>query len=155
MKVRAVWQFFEAERDGNSIRLFEPGAKEPLHTFHFGRQPRRDGLCLSDYVLEPANGIATISLSSSSRPAKMCGQRSEAAKEAGEFFKAHAIQALAIETAEGCAEYVHRRFAKIGGSPIPQVCRCRSGSRPAIEASATASGILRVRTWMISRESGS
>ena len=41
MKVRAVWQFFEAERDGNSIHLFAPGGDAPLHTFHFGRQ-RRD-----------------------------------------------------------------------------------------------------------------
>ena len=29
MKVKAVWQFFEAERDGNSIHLFAPGAIEP------------------------------------------------------------------------------------------------------------------------------
>jgi 5-methyltetrahydrofolate--homocysteine methyltransferase len=59
MKVRAVWQFFEAERDGNAIRLFEQGSAEPVHAFHFGRQPRKDGLCLSDYVLEPsaASGI--------------------------------------------------------------------------------------------------
>ncbi|MBI3279614.1 MAG: homocysteine S-methyltransferase family protein, partial [Acidobacteria bacterium] len=55
-KVRAVWQFFEAERDGNAIHLFAPGAKEPLHTFRFGRQPRPDGLCLSDYVLDRVNG---------------------------------------------------------------------------------------------------
>ena len=26
MKVQAVWQFFEAERDGNAIHLFAPGA---------------------------------------------------------------------------------------------------------------------------------
>ena len=26
MKVKAVWQFFEAERDGNAIHLFAPGA---------------------------------------------------------------------------------------------------------------------------------
>ena len=32
MKIRAVWQFFEAERDGNSIRLFEPGAASPNPT---------------------------------------------------------------------------------------------------------------------------
>ncbi len=32
MKVRAVWQFFEAERDGNSIHLFTPRAQSPLHT---------------------------------------------------------------------------------------------------------------------------
>ncbi len=27
MKVRAVWQFFEAERDGNAIHLFAPGGR--------------------------------------------------------------------------------------------------------------------------------
>ena len=27
MKVKAVWQFFEAERDGNAIHLFAPGAR--------------------------------------------------------------------------------------------------------------------------------
>jgi 5-methyltetrahydrofolate--homocysteine methyltransferase len=119
MKVRAVWQFFEAERDGNSIRLFEPGATDPVHTFHFGRQPRKDGLCLSDYILEPAGGqrdhmaLFVVSAGEGVR------EKSETAKAAGEFFKAHAIQALAIETAEGCAEYVHRRIREDWGFPDP------------------------------------
>ena len=52
MKVHAVWQFFEAERDGNAIHLFAPGAASPIHTFRFGRQRREDGLCLSDYILD-------------------------------------------------------------------------------------------------------
>jgi len=56
MKIRAVWQFFEAERDGNSIHLFTPGETSPLHTFRFGRQRRENGLCLSDYVMEPGDG---------------------------------------------------------------------------------------------------
>ena len=56
MKVRAVWQFLEAERDGNSIYLFAPGAEKPLETLAFGRQAKSDGLCLSDYILEPVNG---------------------------------------------------------------------------------------------------
>src|SRR5690348_15876168 len=51
MKVRAVWQFLEAERDGNSIELFAPGAAKPLHTFHFPRQPASDLSCLIDFVL--------------------------------------------------------------------------------------------------------
>jgi len=34
MKVRAVWQFFEAERKG-----IQSASRD--HTFHFGRQPRR------------------------------------------------------------------------------------------------------------------
>ena len=52
MKARAVWRFFEAERQGNAVNLFEPGAKSPLHTFDFSRQLRENGLCLSDYILE-------------------------------------------------------------------------------------------------------
>jgi 5-methyltetrahydrofolate--homocysteine methyltransferase len=117
MKIRAVWQFFEAERDGNSIHLFEPGASSPLHSFHFGRQPRTDGLCLSDYVLDPKDGrrdhIAMFVVGAG----EGIREHSEKAKVNGEFLKAHAIQALAIETAEGCAEWLHRRIREDWGFP--------------------------------------
>ena len=33
-----------------------PARATPLHTFHFGRQPREDGLCLSDYILDADEG---------------------------------------------------------------------------------------------------
>jgi 5-methyltetrahydrofolate--homocysteine methyltransferase len=119
MKVKAVWQFFEAERDGNSIHLFEPGASSPLHTFRFGRQRRENGLCLSDYILEPDDGrrdhLALFVVTAGA----CIRERSEEFKQAGEFFKAHAIQALAIETAEGTAEWLHRRIREDWGFPDP------------------------------------
>ena len=119
MKVRAVWQFFEAEREGNSVRLFEPGAREPLHTFHFGRQPREDGLCLSDYILAGDDGrrdhLALFVVTAGA----CVRERSESYKQAGEFFKAHGIQALALETAEGTAEWLHRRIREDWGFPDP------------------------------------
>ncbi len=119
LRVRAVWQFFEAERDGNSIHVFAPGASEPLHTWRFGRQPKSDGLCLSDYVLDAENGrrdhiavfVVTAGLG--------VREKAEEAKRAGEFFKAHAIQALALETAEACAEWLHRRIREDWGFPDP------------------------------------
>ena len=119
MKVRAVWQYFEAERDGNALHLFAPGAKSPIHTFQFGRQPRQDGLCLSDYILEAEEGrrdhlaLFVVTAGSGVRA------ESERAKEAGEFFKMHAMQAIAIETAEGCAEWLHRRLREDWGFPDP------------------------------------
>jgi 5-methyltetrahydrofolate--homocysteine methyltransferase len=120
MKVRAVWQFFEVEREGNSIHVFEPGASSPLHTFRFGRQPRPDGLCLSDYVLDPVDGrrdhIAMFVVTAG----EGVREHSEAAKNAGEFLKSHAMQALAIETAEGCAEWLHRRIREDWGFPDPE-----------------------------------
>jgi 5-methyltetrahydrofolate--homocysteine methyltransferase len=119
MKVRAVWRFFEAERDGNTIRLLEAERHEPVHSFAFGRQPMPDGLCLSDYVL-PANGSSrdTIALLVVTA-GEGVRQRSEEAKASGRFFDAHALQALAIETAEGAAEWLHRRIREDWGFPDP------------------------------------
>ena len=46
-------------------------------------------------------------------------EQSEKLKASGEFFKAHGLQALAIETAEGCAEWLHRRIREDWGFPDP------------------------------------
>ena len=120
MKVRAVWQFFEAEREENAIHLFEPGAATPVHTFRFGRQPKEDGFCLSDYVLPPADGLRRDQISLFVVSAgEGVREHSEEAKQAGEYFRAHALQALAIETAEGCAEWLHRRIREDWGFPDP------------------------------------
>jgi 5-methyltetrahydrofolate--homocysteine methyltransferase len=117
MKVKAVWRFFEAEREGNAIHLFAPGGEAPIHTFQFGRQRRENGLCLSDYILEPEEGrrdhLALFVVTAGA----CVREKSEAWKQAGEFFKAHAIQALAIETAEGATEWLHRRIREDWGFP--------------------------------------
>jgi 5-methyltetrahydrofolate--homocysteine methyltransferase len=110
LKVQAVWQFFESEREGNAIHLFGPGESSPLHTFRFRRQSREDGLCLSDYVLNPQNSrrdhVAMFVVTAGAG----VRERSEQWKQAGEFLKAHTLQALAIETAEACAEWLHTRI---------------------------------------------
>ncbi|MCC6366026.1 MAG: methionine synthase [Bryobacterales bacterium] len=117
MQVRAVWQFFEVDRAGNSARLFAPGGESPIHTFKFGRQPKSDGLCLSDYVLDPTESardhIALFVVTAGEGIRK----RYEEAKDAGEYFYSHALQALAIETAEATAEYLHRRLREDWGFP--------------------------------------
>ena len=119
MKIRAVWQFFEAEAEGELLHLFAPGAKQPLHTFRFGRQRQGEFLCLSDYVLPAQNGkrdhlaLFVVTAGEGVRP------RSEKAKNEGHYFLSHGLQALAIETAEGCAEWLHRRIREDWGFPDP------------------------------------
>jgi 5-methyltetrahydrofolate--homocysteine methyltransferase len=120
MKIRAVWRFFEAERAGNAVHLYEPGAQTPLHTFYFGRQARENGLSLSDYVLDPNDNaqrdhVAMFVVTAG----EGVRQFSETAKANGEFFLAHCSQALAIETAEACAEWLHRRIREDWGFPDP------------------------------------
>jgi 5-methyltetrahydrofolate--homocysteine methyltransferase len=119
MKPRVVWQFFEAESDGEAMHLFAPGDAEPLHTFRFPRQRLGDFLCLSDYVLPPENGkrdhIALFVVTAG----EGVRERSEKAKNEGYYFKSHGMQALAIESAEACAEWLHRRIREDWGFPDP------------------------------------
>jgi len=117
MKVRAVWQFFEAEAESERLHVFEPAAISPAHTWNLKRQPMGDRLCLSDYILPARAGkrdhlaIFVVTAGEGVR------ERSETAKNAGYYFKSHGLQALAIETAEASAEWLHRRIREDWGFP--------------------------------------
>jgi 5-methyltetrahydrofolate--homocysteine methyltransferase len=78
-----------------------------------------NGLCLSDYIL-PASGSrrdsAALFVVTAGEGVR---ERAEAAKASGRFFEAHALQALAIESAEGTAEWLHRRIREDWGFPDP------------------------------------
>lgn len=117
MKVKAVWQFFEAEGDGNDLKLFKSGTNEIVHTFHFKRQRKVDGLCLSDYVLPSVSGkrdqVALFVVGAGYQ----IRERADEFKAKGEYLKSHALQSLAIETAEAAAEWIHRRLREDWGFP--------------------------------------
>jgi 5-methyltetrahydrofolate--homocysteine methyltransferase len=119
MRIRAVWQFFEAEPEGNALHLFAPGGSSPLHTFRFQRQRTGDFLCLSDYVLPPQDGKRDHLALFVVTAGEGVRERSEKEKNAGKYFKSHGLQSLAIETAEGCAEWLHRRIREDWGFPDP------------------------------------
>ena len=120
MKIRALWQFYEAEPDGDALNLFTPGGTQVLHTFRFPRQRQGDFLCLSDYVLPRQNdkrdhlALFVVTAGEGVR------ERSEKAKNEGYYFKSHGMQALAIESAEACAEWLHRRIREDWGFPDPR-----------------------------------
>jgi 5-methyltetrahydrofolate--homocysteine methyltransferase len=119
MKVRAAWQFFETESEGNALHLFAPGAAAPLHTFHFKRQRAGDFLCLSDYVLAPKHGQRDHLALFVVTAGEGVRDRGEKGKNEGYYFKSHGLQALAIESAEACAEWLHRRIREDWGFPDP------------------------------------
>ncbi|MBI4196709.1 MAG: methionine synthase [Deltaproteobacteria bacterium] len=119
MKIRAVWQFFEVESAGNLIHLFGPGGKRPLHTFRFKRQRKENGICLADYVLQRVGGLRDQMALFVVGAGEGVREKAEQFKQRGEYLKSHAVQALAIETAEGCAEWLHRRIREDWGFPDP------------------------------------
>jgi 5-methyltetrahydrofolate--homocysteine methyltransferase len=124
MRVHAVWQYFEAEPDGNRIHIFGGDDRSrPIATFAFPRQRKPDGVALSDLVLPPVRdekgrvvqrdhiGIFVTTAGGGIRDI------AERAKAAGEYLRSYALQALAIETAEAAAEWTHRKMRELWGFP--------------------------------------
>jgi 5-methyltetrahydrofolate--homocysteine methyltransferase len=121
MRVRVLWQFFEAESAGNALQLFE-GRNDaaPVETFVFPRQRKEEGLCLSDLVLPPEvdeggekrrDHIAMFVTTAGGGIRELA----EAAKQQGEYLRSYALQALALETAEAAAEWVHAKLRAAWG----------------------------------------
>jgi len=123
MKVKAVWQFLDAASEGNDLRLVSRQDAKTQHTFHFHRQRKPDGLCLADYVM-PSQHSSTPPLHDSVCLFVVTAgtgiiERANDFKARGEFLKSHALQALALETAEAAAEWLHRRLREDWGFPDP------------------------------------
>ncbi len=126
MKARSVFQFFKAgsEPDGNAVRLYDGRTGELRARFDFLRQNRPEGLCLSDFVapLEadgtPRDNVALFVTTAGEGIRALA----DASKAAGDFLKMHAIQALALETAEAYAELLHSQLRSMWGFPdAPQM----------------------------------
>jgi 5-methyltetrahydrofolate--homocysteine methyltransferase len=123
MHARAVWQFFEAEPDGNRVHVFEPGGIVPIETFVFPRQRKPDGLAISDLLLparrDPQGRVLqrdhlAIFVTTAGAGIR---ERAEQAKHAGEYLRSYALMALALETAEGAAEWLHAKLRADWGFP--------------------------------------
>jgi len=123
-KPRGVARFFVAQAEGDSLSLWENrsgflSGKPPVESFKFPRQSTGDGLCLSDFVL-PKTASAPDYIAAF---VVTCGggvrELAETLREKGEYFKSHALQALAIESAEGFAELLHEKLRQMWGIPDP------------------------------------
>ena len=94
-------------------------ATEPAHVFTFERQQKPGGLCLSDFVVPPRDGVRDSMALFVVGAGEGVRRHSQAAKDAGEYLASHAIQALAIETAEAAAEWLHAQLRGLWGFPDP------------------------------------
>jgi len=117
MHARAVWRFFPAAAEGNRVFLYSPEREEIIAEFGFPRQSQENGRCLADYLREPAcrprDSMALFAVTAGEGIRKLAKEL----KEQGEYLKSHAIQALALETAEATAEWLHRELRTSWGIP--------------------------------------
>jgi 5-methyltetrahydrofolate--homocysteine methyltransferase len=122
MKPKAVFQFFRAGSEGNALFVFDGDAR-PLISFEFPRQERPGGVCLADFIAPMEGGKPRDNLCMFVTTAgEGIREMAESLKRSGDFLKMHAVQALALETAEGYAELLHSKLRSMWGSPdLPEM----------------------------------
>ncbi|MEO7794574.1 MAG: methionine synthase [Thermoanaerobaculia bacterium] len=114
MQARAVWQFFPARSEGNTLSLLDPATGAVVASWELPRQEGADGLAISDYVLDSDHVALFVTTAGAG-----VRERVETYKHAGEYLKSHTFAALALETAEAAAEWLHRKLRAEWGFPDP------------------------------------
>ncbi len=112
---RAMYRFVEAFSEGNSVHLLCSG--QEIAVFDFPRQTAGERLSLADFVRPkdggPPDSIALL-LTTAGEGVR---DRAESLKNAGEYLLCHTLQAVAVETAEAAAEWLHRVIRERWGFP--------------------------------------
>lgn len=113
-----MYQFFPAQADGDDVIIYDPAdSKTIIERFTFPRQNKTPYLCLADFLKTVDSGemdyVAFMQVTAGH------GVREAAArlKEQGKFLESHALQATALELAEGFAERIHQEIRDQWGFP--------------------------------------
>jgi 5-methyltetrahydrofolate--homocysteine methyltransferase len=116
----AVYQFFPAQSDGNKIFIYDPeDTNRIIETFDFPRQESAPHLCLSDFIKSVDSGEKDYVGFFTVTAGRGIREQADKLKAEGRFLESHALQALALETAEGFAELIHRQMRDRWGFPDP------------------------------------
>jgi len=118
ISARAMYRYFPARSEGNSLYVGVPNGGEARFTFP--RQVAGERLSLADFVhpgqmSAPSDSVALFITTAG----EGVRARAEELKAAGEYLLCHALQALAVETAEAAAEWLHGRLRAEWGFPDP------------------------------------
>jgi len=115
LRADGVYRWFRARSEGETVRLFGSDASE-VGRFTFPRQPAGERLCLADYVRDDGGDWVALFAVTCGAGVRDLAHRW---KEQGAYLRSHALQALAIESAEAFAEMLHARLRTLWGFPDP------------------------------------
>ncbi len=132
LSAQGIYRFFPCVSQGDDLLIFDPeDRKRVVETFHFPRQSGGERLCLSDYCRSSDSGevdSVVLFVVTCGRGVRALSQKW---KEEGDYLRSHMLSAIAIEAAEGFAEWLHRKIRADWGFPdspelsIPDILKNR------------------------------
>lgn len=120
IQANAVYRFFPAQSRGNDIIIYDPNDHtKVLHTFSFPRQQVEPYMCLADFLKSVDSGVMDYVGFLVVTAGRGVSKLSAEWKEKGDYLRSHALQSVALETAEGLAERIHHMMRDTWGYPDP------------------------------------
>ena len=112
-----MYQFYKAQADGDDVVLYAEDGTTEIQRFTFPRQSKAPFMCLADFLKTKESGeMDYVALMVVTAGHGVSDQAREL-KEAGKFLESHALQATALELAEGFAERIHQEIRDQWGFP--------------------------------------
>ncbi|HVN76625.1 MAG TPA: methionine synthase [Thermoanaerobaculaceae bacterium] len=113
----AVYGYFRACGRGDDVVVMDPDGGE-LAALPFMRQRREPRACAADWVCPDPHAFDTVALFVVTAGVGVRGRAADLRAE-GKLLDSVALQALALESAEASAEWLHRRLREMWGFPDP------------------------------------
>ncbi len=110
LRARAVYKFFPTKPEGDALLV------DGTTRIDFPRMKGGEERCLADLVA-PANDHVAMFVTTCQGTGKSVRELAEELKEKGEYLTSHALSAIAIETAEAMAEWLHQKLRQMWGFP--------------------------------------
>lgn len=132
IQAHAMYRFFPAQSSGNDIIIYDPqDTGREIKRFTFPRQNVEPYLCLADFLKPVESGVMDYVGFLVVTAGEGVRDRANEWKDKGDYLRSHALNAVALEVAEGLAERVHHVMRDIWGFPDPleMTMKQRHGAR--------------------------
>jgi 5-methyltetrahydrofolate--homocysteine methyltransferase len=118
IKAHGMYRFFPAQSSGNDVIVYDPqDHSNVLHTFTFPRQEVEPYYCLADYLKSVESGQMDYVGFLLVTAGHGINDLAKEWRDKGDYLKSHALQATALEVAEGFAERIHHIMRDVWGIP--------------------------------------
>ncbi len=115
LQPRVVYGYFPCQSDGNDIIIYDAQefqqtgkATHEVTRFHCPRQKERDRLCLADYFASVKSGQVDVIALQVVTMGESASEKVNQLQQAGDYSEAYFVHGLAVEMAEGLAEYTNQ-----------------------------------------------
>ncbi len=112
LQPKVIYGYFPCQSSGNELLIYDPqeqtGKRSEIARFRFPRQAERERLCLADYFAPVKSGTMDVVAFQIVTMGQNASEAIDRLQQASDYAEAYYMHGLAVEMAEGLAEYTNR-----------------------------------------------